>query len=46
MTEDDYRYEDIDINDIDPVEFCFWCPSCMEPANLCWCGMTAEPEDE
>jgi hypothetical protein len=41
MSEDDY---DIDVDEIDVIEFCFWCPLCLEPAYLCWCGMTEEPE--
>jgi hypothetical protein len=42
MSEDDY---DIDVHEIDPVEFCFWCPDCLESAALCRCGMTDEREN-
>ena len=27
----------LDLSDIDPVEFVFWCPDCLEPREICRC---------
>lgn len=31
MTEEDLE---VDLDEIDDAEFCFWCPVCLEPAEL------------
>jgi len=48
MIEDDYQYDKLEValelSDIDPVEFCFWCPDCLEPAEICRCAEQVEEE--
>ncbi len=36
--------DEIDNADIDDMDFWFWCPSCLEPAELCRCA--DYPDDE
>ena len=38
--------DDVDINEIDEVEFVFWCPSCLEPDNVCRCAWYEEVDED
>lgn len=33
-------------DEVDDVEFCFWCPVCLEPAEACMCAYSPEEDDE
>lgn len=33
-------------DDVDDVEFCFWCPDCLEPAEVCMCSQSQQDDYE
>ena len=36
--------DDLDELELSDVDFCFWCPDCLEPAEICRCGWERQPE--